>query len=189
MMTLLAQVAQNAATGQGDESYLMWGFILLAVAFGLLVLEMFIPSGGLIGALCGITAIGSIVSFFKFDTIWGVVALGGYIVMTPVVIVFVFKFWLHSNVAKWMILGGNKGIDDISEEASIASEHARSVRNQELRELIGTRGTSITALRPVGKVRIEGRRIDAMAESGTIDADMNIVVVDVYDNQIKVRLE
>ena len=65
MMTLLAQAAQNAATGQGDESYLLWGMILLAVAFALLVMEMFLPSGGLIGALCGIAAVGSIVSFFK----------------------------------------------------------------------------------------------------------------------------
>ena len=90
MMILLAQVAQNAASGQGGETYLLWGFILLAVAFALLVMEMFIPSGGLIGALCGIAAIGSIVSFFRYDTTWGVVALGGYIVLTPVAIVFVF---------------------------------------------------------------------------------------------------
>ena len=105
------------------------------------------------------------------------------------VIGFVFKFWLHSSAAKWMILGGNADIDDTSEVASIASEQARALRTQELRELIGVRGVTITALRPVGKIRIEGRRIDAMAESGTIDANSNIVVVDVYDNQIKVRLE
>ena len=59
----------------------------------------------------------------------------------------------------------------------------------EFRELIGLQGVTITSLRPVGKVRIEGRRIDAMAETGIIEADTPIVVVDVYDNQIKVRPE
>ena len=57
----------------------------------------------------------------------------------------------------------------------------------ELRQLIGVNGVSITALRPVGTVKIEGKRIDALAETGVIDADTPVVVTDVYDNQIKVR--
>jgi hypothetical protein len=36
-------------------------------------------------------------------------------------------------------------------------------------------------------VRVGGRRIDAMAESGVIPAHTPVVVTDVYDNQIKVR--
>jgi membrane-bound serine protease (ClpP class) len=51
------------------------------------------------------------------------------------------------------------------------------------------RGVAVTALRPVGTIKIEGRRVDAMAESGVIESGTNIVVVDVYDNQIKVRPE
>ena len=45
----------------------------------------------------------------------------------------------------------------------------------------------MTTLRPVGTVRIAGRRLDAMAESGIIEAGTAIVVTDVYDNQVKVR--
>ena len=44
-----------------------------------------------------------------------------------------------------------------------------------------------TALRPVGTVRIKGRRTDGMAEAGVIEANTPVVVTDIYDNQIKVR--
>lgn len=189
MMDLLAQAGQTVANGQGDLTYVMWGFILLAAAFGLLVLEVFVPSGGLIGALCGISAIGSVIAFYKYDALWGTVALALYIIFTPIVLVFVFKFWLHSPVARWMILGGNEDVDDASEEASLASEHARQQRLAELRQLIGSRGVTVTALRPVGTIKIEGRRVDAMAESGIIESGVDVIVVDVYDNQIKVRPE
>lgn len=186
MKALLAQAAQTAANTQADDTYVMWGFLLMAAALGLLILEVFVPSGGLIGALCGIAAIGSIISFFKYDAMWGTVALSLYILLTPIVIIFVFKIWLNSPVARWMILGGHDE-DDASVEASIASEHARSKRMAELKQLVGTRGVAVTALRPVGKIKIEGRRIDAMAESGIIETGTPVVVVDVYDNQIKVR--
>ena len=39
----------------------------------------------------------------------------------------------------------------------------------------------------MGTIKIEDRRIDGMAESGTIEAGTPVIVTDVYDNQIKVR--
>lgn len=187
MMALLAQAVQTGTTDSGDTMFILWGFILLAIAIGLLALEMFVPSGGLIGALCGIAAIGSITAFFKYDTLVGVVAIGGYIVLFPILIVFIFKLWLNSPVAKWMILGGAENQEEAAEDATIGSERARHDKIDELRSLIGARGQTITSLRPVGVVKIEGRRVDAMAESGIIEADTPVVVVDAYDNQIKVR--
>ncbi len=189
MMVLLAQAGQNAATGPGDDSYIFWGMALFGIALLLLLLEFIVPSGGLIGALCAIAIAGSVFSFFKYDTMWGYVALALYAIFGPVLIIFMFKFWLHSPMAKWMILGGIEQNENESGDAAMSPDQARSERMAELNELIGLRGVTITSLRPVGKVRIEGRRIDAMAETGVIEADTPIVVVDVYDNQIKVRPE
>jgi membrane-bound ClpP family serine protease len=56
-----------------------------------------------------------------------------------------------------------------------------------MRQLIGARGVAVTMLRPVGTVKIEGRRIDALAENGYIESGSPIVVTDVQDNQVKVR--
>ena len=79
------------------------------------------------------------------------------------------------------------GLDESSEEVSVASQLSRAQELQALRALIGSEGTAVSDLRPVGKVRIEGERLDALAESGMIEAGTPVVVTTVYDNQIKVR--
>ena len=53
---------------EGNESYFLWGCLLFGAAMVLLVIELFVPSGGLIGILCGVAAIGSIVSFLVRTT-------------------------------------------------------------------------------------------------------------------------
>jgi membrane-bound serine protease (ClpP class) len=177
-----------AAQEAGDTTYLLWGFILLAVAIALVALELFVPSGGLIAALAGVAVIGSITSFFMYDFTSGVLALTLYIIFSPIVLWAIFKFWIHSPLAGTMILGGSQPATNNDESDPMATaEQARRERLAQLRELIGAEGTTVTPLRPVGTVRIDGHRIDAMAESGTIDANTPVVVTDVYDNQIKVR--
>lgn len=177
-----------AAQEAGDTTYLLWGFILLAVAIGLVALELFIPSGGLIAAIAGVAVIGSITSFFVYDFTSGLVALTLYIVLSPIVLWALFKFWIHSPLAGKMILGGADPAANNDESDPMATaEQARRERLAQLRELIGAEGKTVTALRPVGTVRIDGQRIDAMAETGTIESNTPVIVIDVYDNQIKVR--
>ncbi len=182
MILLLAQtVAESSSDGA-----LLWGFILGGAALGILLLELMVPSGGLLGLLCGVAIIGSITAFFRYDTAFGFVSLLGYAILTPFVIVFGFKLWIQSPLARRMVLGGDEVHAD-AEGTPDPAEQARLGRQAQLRELIGAEGVTITALRPVGVVKINGQRIDAMAESGIVEADTPIVVADVYDNQIKVR--
>jgi membrane-bound ClpP family serine protease len=193
MSWLLAQASGAApvaasAGGDGGETYLLFGFLLLGIALVLLFIELFVPSGGLIGVLAGVASIGSIVAFFKYDTTWGVVASASYVILGPIIGVFAFKLWLNSPLAKGMILGGTDPANlDLDEDSAMSAQHARQERLAQLRQLVGAQGAAVTPLRPVGTVRINGQRIDAMAESGVIDAGTPIVVTDVYDNQIKVR--
>jgi membrane-bound serine protease (ClpP class) len=180
-MTLI--VAQEAAS----QTFLLWGFILLGAAIVLGVLELFVPSGGLIAALAGVCVIGSITAFFMYDRMGGFVALSLYVILTPILLWALFKYWITSPLARNMILGGSDFAINAEEDPFAASERARQERLAELRALIGAEGTAVTPMRPIGVIKIEGRRIDAMAESGSIDAGTPIIVVDVYDNQIKVR--
>ena len=188
MMWLLAQAAPAAATGGENDTYLLLGFLLLGIALFLIFLELFLPSGGLIGLVAGVAAIGSIIAFFKYDTIAGAVAASAYLILGPIVGFFLFKFWLNSPMARNMILGADeRDAEGWEEDSAISAEHARQERLAQLRQLIGAQGVAITSLRPVGTVKINGQRLDAMAESGVIDSGTPIVVTDVYDNQIKVR--
>jgi len=193
ILTTLAQDAAttttNTATAVVNEpAFFIWGCVFFGVAMFLLVLELFIPSGGLIGILSGVGAVASIVCFFRYDSTWGVGVSLAYVVLGPILVIFLFRMWVSSSLAKVMILGADQArLGDDPEEATLASEAERRARLEELRALIGATGVTDTALRPVGTVRIEGQRIDALAETGIIEANTPIVVTDVYDNQIKVR--
>lgn len=182
-MTLwLAQAAQDTP----NDALIIWGGVLLAVALLLLFAELFVPSGGLIGVVAGIAAIDSVIAFYQYDSTLGIAMGGAYFVLTPIIIWAMFKFWITSPMTRGLILGGDEDVED-GEEGISRSEQARRERLAQLQALIGAEGVAVTPLRPVGVVKIEGQRVDALAETGVIDAGARIVVTDVYDNQVKVR--
>jgi len=59
----------------------------------------------------------------------------------------------------------------------------------ELLQLKGKKGISVTTLRPSGKINIEGRNYDALAESGMIDKGTRIIVTRVETAQLYVEEE
>lgn len=184
-MSLIAQAAIETAP---DDTFLVIGVICMCVAILVIVLEVFVPSGGLLALLGAASAIAALVSFFLYDTLLGVVMLGLTIVIGPLAGWGLFRLWIGSPIARRMILADEDETLTAGDRASFArSELERAQRAQELQKLIGTEGETVTTLRPVGTVRIAGRRLDGMAESGIIEAGTAIVVTDVYDNQVKVR--
>ena len=188
-------LAQGAAAAAADpaaatnETLLVWGVILAAAAIVLFLLEIVIPSGGMLALLCGVAAIGSLILFFRYDATVGAFALLAYLILTPLLVVGGFKLWRSSPLASVMILGGDEpeSRDLTGDEAFAASEQRRAERLREMEALIGIEGETATELRPVGVVKIDGRRVDALAESGVIPAGARVVVAAIYDNQIKVR--
>ncbi len=183
MSLMLASVLAET----GNQTLLFWAFVLVGVTVVLMVMELFIPSGGIIGGMAGIAAIGSLAAFFVYDTNIGVIALIAYLIIAPVVIYAMFKFWFNSPYASKLILGGGESVREDPQEALTQAQQARLQRLERLRALIGTEGQTVTPLRPVGVVRINGERIDALAENGAIGDRTRVIVTDVYDNQIKVR--
>ena len=181
MSLILAQ----ATTMAESSSPLIWAFILIGIALLFFFVEIFIPSGGLIGLVGVIAIIGSLVAFFIHDTNVGLIATGLYLVFGPVLFWIGFKIWAASPLAKRMILGGV--VNEDSDEATQQMKARQEAEAAELQLLLGKQGEAVTVLRPIGTVRIEGKRFDAMAETGSIESGQNIEVIAVYDNQIKVR--
>lgn len=190
LATILAQTAATAATEAPDASWIGIGVGLLLLALVLFALELFIPSGGMLGILCGLAAIGSVISFFQYSPSAGGFALLIYLVATPFLLVYGVKLWSSSSIGRRLILGGTedldgRGLDDEEIEAEIDARR-RSTRASDA-SLIGRIARTATPLRPVGVIRIDGTRMDALAESGVIDADREVEIIEVLDNQIKVR--
>ena len=186
LIVLLAEEAANAGT-----AFLIWGIVLLALAIGLFAVELVVPSGGLIGMVAVVSLVGSLIAFFMYDGMVGIGAAAAYAIIGPVAAVFVFRLWLHSPLARRMILGSDAAGRTLPPPG--ADEGAPPRSTNELRTLnesatvLGSERRTEPALRPIGIVILDGRRVDAFSEHGIIEAGTPVIVVDAYDNQLKVR--
>ena len=104
--------------------------------------------------------------------------------------VYGIKLWARTPIGRNLILGSTEsaktnGMDE--QEATLEAAKLRQDRVNQLQAMVGRQGTVITTLRPVGTVKIDGHRIDALAETEVIEEGQEIEVVEAYDNQLKVR--
>lgn len=180
---ILAQTAADAASAAapaaagGGPTWLAAGFILLAVGVAVAVLELFVPSGGILSIAAVGALIGSIACFFAFDTMAGFVAMAAYAAGAPVAIVLGLKIWQHTPLAKSMVLGSTEADEDEGAGKGPAVASA----------LLGQVGVAITPLRPVGFVRLGHDRIEAQAETDMIDPGTRVTIVECDGPRIIVR--
>lgn len=156
----------------------VWAVVLLAVAIGIVALEMFIPSGGLLGVMAAVAMISSIVVIFKY---YGVAAGSLYLLfnalLAPIVIVLALKWWPHTPIGRKML---NLAPGD--------NDHITSTPTyDEYKELLGKHGVAETKMLPSGIVKIDGQRFDAVGQGVAIDPGQNVEVVAVEGNRIIVR--
>jgi len=176
----LATAAAAAVAADGGDTSLVLGFVFVGVAVFFFLLELLVPSGGILGLLSALAAIASVAAMFTYDTLWGVATLASFVVLGPLAIWFAIRLWTQSPLARKMILQATES--EPNPEDGVPPEMSGP-----LDPLVGRDGTSVTPLRPVGFVRIDGRRIDAVADFGIIESDRPIVVVGVGDNAVRVR--
>lgn len=164
-----------------DPTLLYWGIGLIAAAVLLIVLEVFVPSGGLISIAAVAAAITGVVFLFRHDTTWGLTGTLVVLILLPVTFGFTLKLLPHTPIGKLMLYG-----EDGSDPGKQAAERAESDIDR-LRALEGVEGVALTDLYPVGFVELDGRRRDALAEGGMIEKGQRVRVTRVVSNQIKVR--
>jgi len=163
------------------EQELLWGIILLAAALALLLLEVFVPSMGIISIVGMGLGITGLVMLFRYDTITGFIGLAVMLVLGPMVVVFGMKVFPHTPVGRALIYGG-KTEEQLEQEAA-----AKQAEADKTLALVGMEGEALSPLRPVGAVRIAGARYDALSELGMIPAGAKVKVTSVNGGQIKVR--
>jgi membrane-bound ClpP family serine protease len=151
-----------------------WAVLLMLVGCGLVVLEIFIPSGGILGFLAGVSIIGSVVMAFSTgDLTTGL----GFIVVTlvavPAAIGLAFKYWPYTPMGK-AFLG------ELPDEEDVKPFDSR-------RELVGRLGTAKSKMLPSGSVSIDGQLVDAVSQGSAIALGQAVVVVEVRGNRVVVR--
>jgi membrane-bound serine protease (ClpP class) len=158
--------------------------LLFLIGLGLILLEVFvIPGFGVAGISGIILVIASLfLSMVGEDPFLDMHAVSIAIIQLSVALllslVFIFllaKYLPKSNIFKKFVLS--------EEERSIAGYTSR----KDAKEFLGTKGISLTTLRPAGTAEINGRRVDVVTDSEYIEKGIDIEVVEVDGMRIVVR--
>jgi len=167
--------------GSETSGTLIASLLLGVAAFGIFMIEFFLPTGGLLAIMCVLSAIASVVLGFFHSPTLGMSLLALYSVAAPFMVVFGLRMATRSPMGRRMVLSAEDPARTTTGAAGGTTDQTSTL------PAVGTRGTALTSLRPGGFARFDGRRIDATAEGGLIDAGTEIEVVSLRDGQVRVR--
>jgi membrane-bound ClpP family serine protease len=156
---------------------LAWGLVLLAAALLMIVLEVFIPSAGLISITAGLLGVAGIVCLFMHSTVWGFIGVVLVAFLVPIIFFFGFKIMPATPMGKRLLFGEGGKHEPVIPETSL----------NRLDGLLGAEGEAITDLRPVGTARLEGQRMDVRSEIAFVPAGTKIKVTGVEGSTVRVR--
>ena len=152
--------------------------VLLYFASAVLLLaEVFVPSGGLIGICSLACLIGGLMIFFHSSTVAGGVGIVVALIMIPSVLTIGYKIFPKTRFGKSVTLTPPKR----QQGDAIPDTDA-------LKELLGVVGVVLTPLRPVGMCDFSGHRVECVAESDYVDKDRSVKVIHVEGTQLTVRV-
>ena len=157
----------------------MWLAIGLAAAGMLaIILEVFVPAAGIIG----IAGLGSIIAsvviaYQRLGNLVGSIYLAVVLVLVPVFIVLYFRFFPRSPMGRWLI----------SQDRQDHSRGYASFTPEKYTDLTGKEGISLTVLRPVGTVLIDGIKYSVVTGGEYVEKDKTVKVVKVEGSRIVVR--
>lgn len=157
---------------------LTWAILLLVCGLLLIVLEVFVPSGGVIGFLsiaALLTAIG--MAFYQSGVEAGLTFVGVIAIAVPSLLALAFRWWPHTPLGKRILLS----VPDPNELLP------NSPMRRTLKELVGHVGTAKSLMLPSGAVEIDGMMLDALSEGLPIEAGQRVKVIEVRANRIVVR--
>lgn len=161
----------------GAMSTLAWPLLLLVFGLLLLIAEVFIPSGGVIGLLALSCLCLSLWRAFEQSTALGLNFLLADLLLMPMAMVLAVYLWPRTPLAKRVFLNPPAPED-------IEVSHS----SQRLDHLIGQVGRALTPLRPSGLVDFDGRRLDGLSEDGLIPSGALVRAVRVRSGQLVVRM-
>lgn len=151
---------------------LLFAIALLALGLGLLVLEIFIVSFGLL-TLLAIAALGGSV-YFAFQA--GPVAGWMFVVAAPIAATLIIRYGIRRVAASKIVVQGevtaDAGYHHLAEQLDISA---------------GATGTLVTPARPTGRARFEGGECDVYATGQVLEAGAEVVVTQIEGPTIKVR--
>ena len=164
------------------DGYVILVFLLASLGLGILVIEMFIPTAGMLALLSGTCFIGAFYCAYRAwyltdQLVWWWGYVSGFFVVVPGVL-FGGLYWMPRTA-----FGRELFVAPLSQEelASFRDEDAL------LHKLFNQRAKAVTLFSPGGLVQVAGHRIHAESEGLVIDPGTDVVVVGVKGHRLVVR--
>lgn len=155
-------------------SPLYWSILLLIAAMIVMALELFVPSGGVLGFLAAASCIGSIVVAFQAGPGAGVTMLLATALLLPIVLAAAIKVWPRTPFGRLIIQKAPTRDEVLPEE-------------RDLTPLIGRQGTARTPMLPSGVVAIGDEQFEAMTRGEALEAGDRVEVVGLSTKWLVVR--
>ena len=159
------------------EAMLIWGIALLAVALLLVLVEVLVPSAGLISITAALVGIAGLVCLYMVDWKWGVAGTGAAVVLVPIIVYYGFQMMPTTSFGKKMLFGESGEHEPVLKSDGV----------DEFAALVGMEGDALTDLRPVGVAKIGKERLDVLSEVSYVRAGTRVRVTAVEGTTVKVR--
>ena len=158
---------------------LLWVVVLLVLGLAVMVLEVFLPSGGILGFLSVTAIIAAIATaFLEQGPVAGMAVLAIATIVVPVVLSLAFR-WFPSTPL------GRRVLPPPPDARELLPDAPSRLR---LKEIVGRTGRAATEMLPWGIVEIDGLKVDAMSESGPIPEGAAVVAVAAQGRALVVSL-
>jgi membrane-bound serine protease (ClpP class) len=152
--------------------YLTIALILIGIGVALLVVEILVPTGGImVAAALLFFALGVGTILYYGTMMEAVVAIGGLAIGLPAAV--------FAATAAWRRMS----LDSVLEETAAPPVPVPGG----IEILKGRTGKTVSPMRPSGSVEFDGKRVDAMTEGTMLDAGVWVRCVDVRRGQVIVR--
>ena len=151
-------------------------FVLLLVALGLAVLDLFIPSHGMLSLMGAAALVGAVAVGFSQGVRQGMMIMAIVGFSLPLLLLAIIKWWPRTPIGRLIILKQPGDPDEVLPEEDSAIE-----------AIVGSIGRARSDMLPGGAVVIGNRSWDAVSEGRPIDAGTPVKVVAVRMGRLVVR--
>lgn len=159
-------------------SPVVWVAALFLVGIGVMVLEVFIPSGGVLGFVSVAAIIAAIATaFLELGVGAGTVMIALSVVVVPVILALAFRWFPQTPLGRRVLPAPPEAADVVPD----------APRRRRARDLVGQRGRTTSDLLPWGTVEVGSESLDCVSEGGPIDAGSEIIVVAAQGAAVVVR--
>lgn len=162
--------------------YSLIAILALAVALMLLVAEIFVPSGGIIGILA-LLCLGSAIwaawlAWWETNPGYWWTYIAGVVVLIPTTLGFAVRFFPNTT---W----GKKIIHEVPTLEEVTGFKAET---EHLRSLVGKVGKTQTLLNPSGFVLVDNERLHCESQGMIIETHVDVEVIAVEGTRLIVKM-